>query len=370
MASTAERRDNFKYYNVKTVNICLNHSSFDEFVKELNPDVVLFDRFMSEEQFGWRVAENVPNAIRILDSEDLHALRKSREEALKKNIPWSVEFWKQHDMTKREVASILRCDLSLIISSFEKELLESIVPNHGALLLHLPFMVDKITDEEIKNWPVFEERRNFVFIGFGGHSPNVDAIEYLKKHIWPLIRTAMPDANLNIYGGNLPEKTYQLHNKKEGFLIQGWAECAAKVISSARVLLAPLRFGAGQKGKLLDAMLYGTPSITTTIGAEAMHSDLDWNGKICDDPKAFAKAAVETYQDKSAFEDFQKNGLKIIGQNFEKKSLEKSLRTKLGRLQKNLLAHRDKNFIGALLQHQTMASTKFMSKWIEEKNQD
>jgi len=369
IASTADKSlmiaSGFK--EIELVSTRLNDSNFDVFVKKLNPIVVLFDRFMSEEQFGWRVAEHVPSAIRILDTEDLHSLRKSRQEALKKNISWSRAYWKQYDMTKREIASILRCDLSLIISSFEMELLETIVPNHYELLLHLPFMVDKISNVKALEWPSFEKRRDFVFIGFGGHAPNLDAIAYLKKVIWPLIRKELPKAKLLVYGGNLPEKIYGLHSEKDEFLIKGWAEDAHEVISDARVMLAPLRFGAGQKGKLLDAMLCGTPSITTVIGAEGMHENLPWNGEICDDQKAFAKAAVESYQDKKSWSNYQHNGLTIINEIFKKEGLEKSLRSKLDLLHENLAVHRNSNFMGSLLIHQTMASTKYMSKWIEEK---
>ena len=74
---------------VKTANIELNNTSFDEFIKDLKPDVVLFDRFMTEEQFGWRVAEHCPNAIRVLDTEDFHGLRKGRGEAIKNNETFS-----------------------------------------------------------------------------------------------------------------------------------------------------------------------------------------------------------------------------------------------------------------------------------------
>ena len=107
------------------VAIELNNASFDVFVKELNPTIVLFDRFMMEEQFGWRVAENCPDAIRILDTEDLHFLRKTRQQQLKKGEAFTNDALLQSDDTKREIASILRCDVSLIISTYEMDLLKS-----------------------------------------------------------------------------------------------------------------------------------------------------------------------------------------------------------------------------------------------------
>ncbi|MRH99400.1 glycosyltransferase [Kriegella sp. EG-1] len=368
IASAAENKESFYEENIETIKILLNHDSFNEFVKKLQPNVVLFDRFISEEQFGWRVSENIPNALKILDTEDLHSLRKSREKALKSNLVWSPEFWRTQEITKREVASVLRCDLSLIISDFEVQLLVDIIPNIKEQLLHLPFMVQSSSLNKITSIADYENRKDFVFIGFGGHSPNVDAILHLKQEIWPLIRNRLPDINLHIYGGHLPQKVTDLHSKKHGFIVKGWVKDAHQVISNARVLLAPLRFGAGQKGKLLDAMLCGTPSITTTIGAEGMHNELPWNGEVQDNPQDFSEAAVRTYCNFESWQVYQKNGHQILHEIFEKEMLSRRFRLKLMHIQKHLSVHRSKNFIGNLIQHQSMMGTKYMSKWIEIKN--
>ena len=92
-----------------------------------------------EEQFGWRVAENCPDALRILDTEDLHCLRKTRHEAMKKQIAFTEERLMASEITKREIASIYRCDLSLIISRFEMKLLKETFKIQESLLCHLPF---------------------------------------------------------------------------------------------------------------------------------------------------------------------------------------------------------------------------------------
>ena len=108
--------------NVQVVEILLNHSSFDFFVKDLNPEVVLFDRFMTEEQFGWRITENCPDALRILDTEDLHFLRKTRQQSISSSSGSANDF-DLNDIAKREIASIYRSDLSLIISEAELKIL-------------------------------------------------------------------------------------------------------------------------------------------------------------------------------------------------------------------------------------------------------
>lgn len=371
VASTAVESEHSADLNdlgVEKVSITLNHSSFNEFAVDLNPQIVLFDRFLTEEQFGWRVAEFAPKAVRILDTEDLHSLRHTREKAFKASISFSTDLWLQNDLTKREVASIFRCDLSLIISNHEMKLLHDTIKINNSLLLHLPFMSEDLTEKYIENWPTYEERKNFLCIGNGKHAPNVDAIVWLKKEIWPLIRKQLPKVNLNIYGAYLPEYVKQMHNPKIGFFVHGWTPDKEKVFQNSRINLAPLRFGAGIKGKLLDSMKYGTPSITTTIGAEGMHAHLDWNGEICNNANAFAEAAIKLYQNKVEWEVCQQNGIKIINTIYDKKMLSELLQTKIKIVQENLSEHRTSNFIGALLQHQTLASTKYMSKWIEEKN--
>ncbi len=350
----------------ETVEIKMNDGSFDVFVKELNPDVVLFDRFLTEEQFGWRVAENCPQALRVLDTEDLHSLRHVREQCFKKEIPFTTEAWLADDKTKREIASIYRCDLSLIISSYEMELLTEVLKIDKSLLLLLPFMVNEIGNDSA--WKTFEQRQDFIFIGGGKHAPNIDAVKCLKSMIWPLVHKQLPQATMHIYGAYLPQQLLEMHNPKEKFLVHGRADNVDVVMQNAKVCLAPLRFGAGIKGKLLSAMQNGTPSVTTTLGAEGMYGILDWSGYIENDHSAFVEAAVRLYTKKEAWQTAQDQAKTLVNTLYNKTSLENILANSLAQLQKNIATHRKQNFIGSLLQHQTMSATKFMSKWIEEKN--
>jgi glycosyltransferase involved in cell wall biosynthesis len=190
----------------------------------------------------------------------------------------------------------------------------------------------------------------------------------LKETIWPLIRKQMPEAVLQIYGAYPSQKVVQLNNVKEGFLVKGRAENAQEVVKNARIVLAPLRFGAGIKGKLLEAMQCGTPSITTTIGAESMCGDLPWNGFVSDEPQVFADKAVELYQDKTLWQKNQKNGFEIMEKRYLKSLFENDFMQHILKIQTHLKPHRLQNFMGSLLQHHTLTSTKYMSRWIEEKN--
>ena len=355
-------------YNVEKISIFLNNSSFDTFVTELNPAIVLFDRFMMEEQFGWRVAENCPTALRILDTEDLHCLRLARQKAFKENREFKTTDLLKQEVAKREIASILRCDLSLMISEFEIELLKSTFKIESSLLLYLPLLLELDQISALNKLPSFDERNDFIFIGNFLHEPNWNAVQYLKDTIWPQIRKLLPQANLNIYGAYPSQKVLQLNNTREGFLIKGRAEDANEVVKNARIVLAPLRIGAGIKGKLLEAMQCGTPSVTTSIGAESMQGELNWNGFVENNPEAFANKAVQLYQDEKLWLDAQKNGNLIIQQRYLRSLFEDDFKNRINEMIFNLEDHRVNNFIGELLQHHTLRSTKYMSKWIEEKN--
>lgn len=367
-ASDSEYMIDLESLGVNKKSIALNCSSFDIFVKELNPSIVLFDRFMMEEQYGWRVAENCPDAMRLLDTEDLHCLRLARQKAFKENRPFSTDDLLVEDVAKREIASILRCDISLMIAEYEMELLQTVFKIDSNLLYYLPLLLEPVEESTIQNLPSYEERNNFVFIGNFLHEPNWNAVQYLKETIWPLIRKQMPEAVLQIYGAYPSQKVLQLNQHKQGFHIMGRADDAQEVVRNARVVLAPLRFGAGIKGKLIEAMQCGTPSVTTTIGAESMCGDLPWNGFIADDAQGFVDKAVGLYQEKTIWLKAQENGFEIIEKRYLKSLFENDFVKYILEIQTHLKQHRLHNFTGAMLQHHILTSTKYMSRWIEEKN--
>ncbi len=367
-AAESEFMFDLKTINVTTQNIELNNISFDEFITSLNPTIVVYDRYMTEEQFGWRVAENRPNCLRILDTEDLHFLRNIRFENYKKGKNATENTYLKSEIAKREIASIYRCDISLIISETELALLTNSFKINQKILHYLPFLLNKISSKDFNEFPTFENRNHFISIGNFRHEPNWNAVLHLKETIWPLIKKQLPKAEMHVYGSYVTAKATQLHNVAEGFLIKGRAKNAKDEIKKAKVLLAPLRFGAGIKGKLTDAMECGTPSITTSIGAEAMKGNLEWNGAIADNPLDFVNAAVLLYTNEEKWKTAQKNGVEIINSRYNKTVFGKLFIKKIKTIQNDLENHRMANFMGELLHHETLKSTKYMSKWIEEKN--
>ena len=351
--------------NVTPEDITLNSNSFDSFVKKLRPDVVMFDRFMMEEQFGWRVAEHCPGALRILDTEDLHCLRKGRARAFKEGKEFSKAFL-YNDIAKREIASIYRSDISLIISEVEMHILESDFKVDNSLLHYVPFMFNTV--DSAQKLPAFSQRLNFVTIGNFLHEPNYKSVIHLKENIWPLISEKLPNAEMHIYGAYSSDKVHQLHNPKDRFLVKGYTPDANKIMQHARVCLSPLQFGAGLKGKLFDAMNNGTPCVTSTIGAEGVFGSLQPNGFIEDIPQQFAEKAIELYHNEELWNSNQQNGFEVINSRFRKSTLTRKLISKVEGTIENLEQHRLQNFMGSMLHHHSMQSTKFMSRWIAEKN--
>ena len=157
------------------------------------------------------------------------------------------------------------------------------------------------------------------------------------------------------------------------------------MIKNARILLAPIRFGAGIKGKLSDAMECGTPNITTSIGAEGMleikgtrldtaTESLNWNGEVIpliemmNNPATFANAAVKAYQDESMYHQYQQNGFEILSQQYDKTYWQEQLIARLTSQCETLTDARKNNFFGLMLRHHSMKSTQYMAQWIEAKN--
>lgn len=381
-AKVGEHKADLAALGIAEQTIELNNDSFDRFVGVLQPDMVLFDRFMMEEQFGWRVELHCPQAVRVLETCDLQSLRDARQGLLKERLQASddendftalfdispdilYQHMSEADVTQREVAAIFRCDLSLMISPFESQLLVERFGVPPDLLHDCPLMVEPLPTPPLD----FEQRANFVCIGNFRHAPNWDAVLWLKNQVWPRIRKRLPRAELHVYGAYTPPKATALHNPAHGFLVKGWAADALQVVGQARVALAPLRFGAGIKGKLLDAMLCGTPSVTTPWGAEGMRTGDRWPGEIGRSADELAEAAVLLYDHKEQWHAAQIQCREHLLAAYAMEHHAQALARRLQQLHANLPQHRRANFIGAMLRHHLHKSTKYFSQWIQSKNQ-
>jgi len=360
-ASRAERSTDLEVLGVETANITLNDSSFDVWIAELSPDVVVFDRFMTEEQFGWRVRNACPSALRVLDTSDLHCLREARKSAL--FCSEALRF--DTDTALREIAAIYRCDRTLMISSAEMQILKERFDLEDPLVQYWPFAFDFPESDLVG----FDQRRHFVMIGSLLHAPNLDGLRWCKRELWPLIRAKLPSVELHCYGSYGDKYLKELNAPAKGFFFHGRAEDAHQVIESARVNLAPLRFGAGLKGKVFDGFRVGTPTVGTRIAYEGIMDAQSSCIHIADTPVGFANAAVAVYEDVSLWSELQKQGRELCVQQFSSKVWQPRLNQLFRQAIDAMEQDRRQNFVGRMLEHHQHRSTEYFSRWIEAKNQ-
>ncbi|KAG2528251.1 hypothetical protein BBO99_00003953 [Phytophthora kernoviae] len=355
-------------HDVRCVQADANMDAFQKLLLESMPQLVVFDRFIAEEMYGWQAKKYAPEALRVLDLQDVHFLRRAREFAVKKQ---GVNFEKTLDgacldiapvekVAIRELASIHRSDLTLYVSDFERDLLVSRfqVPDVG--LHRCDFFYPKIDVSKLRS---FKERKHIAFIGSFKHAPNVDAVEWTKSSILPLLRSTGEEAEIHIYGSYGDTKRFsRLDDPSKGFYMKGFAPGAHETLSQYRLSIAPLRFGAGIKGKIADSWFVGTPCVTTSIGAEGMTSEASpWGGAIANDPKAFATEMQSLYNDQERWNSTRDAGVVACSSRYDHTCNADSLMTRIEHAMSEKIAMRERNWMGRILWSEKYRATEYMS---------
>jgi glycosyltransferase involved in cell wall biosynthesis len=353
---------------ISTYTIKINDDEFNTLLTNLSPKVVIFDRFHTEEQFGWRVHEVLPEALTILDTEDLHLLRYARQQLVKKKrCPYSEneeldEIFK-HEITFRELAAIHRCDMTLVISTYEMELLKKLkVPIELLTWLPMNSSLPSLANPNIN----FSTQKHFVFFGNYLHEPNKDALLCINE-LFPSIRKFIHGAEIHIYGAYLPNNC--IPKQHTGIFYHGWCENIQQVLSSARVLIAPLRFGAGIKSKIIEAMRNGTPVATTRIGTEGIADKANFPGVVGDLDDTWIQETISLYQSEEKWKSASTCALKAFEYwQLVCKKADDVFVHKLDALIQTLENHRNKNITRKILHLEQLKSYKYLSKYIIEKN--
>lgn len=344
---------------IQTRSFQPNDSSFDTFVAELKPEIVVYDRFILEEQFGWRVKENSPASLQVLDLQDLHSLRRARMAAFVNHTAVDL----MTDDLLREIASIYRCDLTLVISPFEKSLLETEFQVPAGLLMELGYSYAAPKSDSTS----FETRKHIAMIGNFRHPPNRDALFWLQKEIWPLVRKELGNVEVYLYGAYPPKEVMALDDAKSGFRVKGQADDSIATLSGYRLSLAPLRFGAGIKGKIADSWSAGTPVVATPVGSEGMECEGEFAGVVASDAESFGREVIELYRDQKKWTRVQASGRNSLATLYGVEKNRQALKSRLEHHLQNRDRLRRENVVGLMLSHATLRSTKYFSKWIELK---
>ncbi|VEU36247.1 unnamed protein product [Pseudo-nitzschia multistriata] len=398
-------------------------------------DLVVFDRFFMEEAHSFRFRQQFPSAALVLDMQDMHSLRwsrqkivqewdkKERQQKLQNRDPFgclpevlnclpSMDKADRDDHARliRELASIHRSDLVLVCSPVELKLLTTVYKVPKQKLCLASFFVAPPPEESDANInrcyfenylssppPPNTIQPRFVFCGGFKHEPNADAVRILIDFVWPRVRKQLPEATLHIYGAFCPDHLLQINDRNKsknktsstrGITVYGFEPDLAKIFgaNSSRnsILLAPLRFGAGIKGKIIDAWTFGMPVVTTPIGSEGMtmtkreemapNSDPLFGGRIASTLEEFCANAIELATDPVAREEAKTNGRFLLANLFAASQNWECVENRLLEiLQKNsdggevLSEQRRGDYTQAMLWHQSLRSTEYFSRWVELK---
>ncbi|MCL2309986.1 MAG: glycosyltransferase [Proteobacteria bacterium] len=280
-------------------------------------DVVVLSRLEVAAQWLAAVRKWAPQAFVVYDTVDLHFLRTEREAEVQNSTTSRAQSEAQR---KQELRLIRAADRAWVVSPVERELLAPLVPDAKVAVLsniHEPKPVGR----------GFDERVGILFIGSFRHPPNVDAMLWYGREVLPHVRQLLPGVVTTIIGGDLPAPVKAL--AADDVIVTGYIEDIEPYFAETRVSMAPLRYGAGVKGKVNQAMSYGVPVVVTSMAAEGMHLTDGCDALIADDAHAFAEAIARVYQDEVLWNRLSSAGRANIEAHFSRavamQELEKTL---------------------------------------------
>jgi glycosyltransferase involved in cell wall biosynthesis len=238
----------------------------------------------------------------IFDAVDLHYLREQRRS------PGDPAIARSADRTRDVERQLMRAsDMVWVTSTYEVALLRAWNPS-------LPLAIVPTIHEVRTDVPSFGARRDLVFVGGFRHPPNEDAVSYFVEDIFPLIKQELPDVRLLVVGSDVPHRVARLASPD--IQILGYVKDVEAVFDRCRVSVAPLRYGAGVKGKVSQSMACGVPMVTTPVGAEGMELRHRTNVMIGSDPAEFARHVIEVYRDEGLWVQLSSNGWRHVEAHF------------------------------------------------------
>lgn len=292
------------------IEVLYGFQRFDRFLKDYGRfiDIVVLTRqhiAIKYIDMVKRYVEHAKVVYRMPDLEYLREKRKAELEGKKELLKASREVY------EREFYLFDRSDVVIAISKEEKDMLLAERP--GKRIEIIPHPMDKITPVSKS----FEERKDLLFVG-SMHPPNEDAILYYSQDIFPLIQKKLQNIKLYAVGSN-PSKRLQ-DMKHESIIITGFVKELFPYFDKCRVYAAPLRYGAGVKGKIVEAMSFGLPIVTTSIGAEGLNLKHGENVLIADSGEDFADSIVQLYNDKDLWMKLSLNSQKFVESRFSQET--------------------------------------------------
>jgi len=265
-----------------------------------------------------KAISKVNNSKKVLTFHNIATLQYHRilktEKIISKKIRTSIN-WIQ--MKKWEAKFAMNFDLCLTMSDNEKKFLQSINPK-----LNIAVIPNGVDIEKCRPLPVNFKTNNLLYIGKMNYQPNVDAVLYFAKEIFPVIKRQTKNTKLFIVGSNPAEDIKQLEKNKD-IIVTGYVDDVQPFYEQCAVSVVPLRAGSGTRLKILESMAFGRPVISTSIGCEGLHVCNNENIIISDKPDEFARKTVELLQNKEFREKISQNGRNLVKYNYSWESIAK-----------------------------------------------
>ncbi len=241
-----------------------------------------------------------PDARFLFDTIDLHFLREQRLAELEDSLPLR----RTAAQTKRSELAVIRdSDATLVVSPTEVELLAQEAP--GAAV-HIISNIHTVTGSQNP----FNERKDIFFVGGFQHPPNIDAAQWFCASVWPLIREKLPELTFHLIGSKAPEQIKALNGN--GVQVHGFVPRLEPFLDGCRLAVAPLRYGAGVKGKVNLSMSRGQPVVATPAAVEGLFAHDGEDVLVASEPQAFADAVVRLYNDEALWNKLSANGVKNV----------------------------------------------------------
>lgn len=268
-------------------------------------DLVFITRADVAAKHGDDVRTHCPRAAIIFNTIDLHFVREQRWAELEKNSELAKLALKRKDL---ELSIAAKSDCTLVVSSYEQEVL--LRENPGLNVSVVPLTLDMPGRQT-----GFDERADLLYIGGFQHTPNVDAVLYFVQSIYPLIKLQLPHVRFYILGSKPPDEILDLA-KDSSIVVTGYIEDLAPYFNRCRLSVAPLRYGAGLKGKVLTSLSYGLPMVASTIACEGIGLNDEINILIADDPAEFAEKVVRLYTDAALWNRLSTAGFDKVNRDY------------------------------------------------------
>ena len=307
-----------QFYKQLGVIVYVESFQFDScksFLKSLNSiDYIWFYGPNTLKNYFNKVSKFLPNTKTIFDMVDIHFLRYQRAIEIEPSRISLKKRYKKYFTIETKLAK--KVDFVIAISDKEKAFMSDYLPDNKIVTIsnvHYP----KVKQNEI---PTFINRENLLFIG-SSHTPNIDAVHYLYNEIMPLVWETLPNIKVQIIG-SVNKEINSITHKNIEFL--GFVENVEPYFLNSKLMIAPLRYGAGVKGKVGQAFEYYLPVVTTSIGAEGMFLENDINAIIVDNATDFANKIIEVYNQSEIWEKLSKNS-ELSLYSFSKEKLEKTI---------------------------------------------